>query len=100
MVASAYGAVSPKGDETTDSEMFNVYILKSLQREWYYVGHTSDLQVRIEYHNAGRVRSTKPYRPFKLVHKEDFQTKSDAFKREQQIKKYRHGEAFKRLIGI
>lgn len=33
-----------------------------------------------------------------LVYEEKFNTKGEAFKREQQIKNYKHGEAFKKLV--
>lgn len=80
--------------------MFSVYILRSLKKEWYYIGHTSDKESRFEFHNNGKVRSTKPYSPFSLIYSEEFLTKAEAFKRELQIKRYKHGEAFKKLIGI
>lgn len=78
--------------------MFSVYVLKSLRKNWYYVGYTSDKQNRLESHNSGRVKSTKSYTPFNLIYSEDFLTKAEAFKRELQIKRYKHGEAFKNLI--
>jgi putative endonuclease len=64
----------------------------------YYIGHTANVVARITEHNAGRVRSTKPYKPFVLIYKEAYKTKSEACKREMQIKSYRHGEAFKNLV--
>ena len=35
---------------------------------------------------AGKVNSTKPYGPFRLIHTEEFQTKSEAMKREKELK--------------
>ena len=49
---------------------FSVYVIKSLEKEWYYVGLTKDLAERLNRHNSGRVRSTKPYLPFVLVYHE------------------------------
>ena len=80
--------------------MYFTYILKSKIKNWYYIGHTSDVENRLKQHNKGRSQSTKFYKPFTMVYEERFNTKSEAFKREQQIKSYRHGEAFKKLIGI
>jgi putative endonuclease len=80
--------------------MYNAYIIKSAVKDWYYIGHSADLENRIKIHNSGRSKATKPYRPFILIYKEEFNTKGEAFKREQQIKRYRHGEAFKKLIGV
>ena len=79
--------------------MYTTYILKSLIKDWYYVGHSSTIEDRVKVHNGGKNRSTKAYCPFKLVYTEEFKSKSEAFKREQQIKRYKHGEAFKKLIN-
>ncbi|AFN75436.1 excinuclease abc c subunit domain protein [Melioribacter roseus P3M-2] len=78
--------------------MYYVYILKSVIRERYYIGHTADYEKRLKDHNRGKVRSTKPYVPWKIVYLEEFNSKSEAFKREMQIKSYKNGEAFRRLI--
>lgn len=80
--------------------MFYTYILKSIIKEWYYIGHTKNIKARIIEHNTGRVKSTKTYRPFILVYIEEFNSKREAFKREMLIKKYKHGDAFKRLIRV
>jgi len=78
--------------------MYKVYVLKSLNRKRYYIGHTSDFSTRLKKHNAGQVRSTKAYAPWTLVYSEDFQTKSEAQKREYEIKSYKSGIKFKQLI--
>lgn len=78
--------------------MYFVYILKSKLNNRYYIGHASNLDVRIERHNKGYVKSTKAYKPWELVYKEGYETKNDAYKREMQIKSYKGGEAFKRLV--
>lgn len=44
-----------------------VYILKSAIKTWNYVGITKNIVDRIERHNLGRAKSTKPYRPFELL---------------------------------
>lgn len=75
-----------------------VYILKSLKVRRYYVGVTSDTEERLIRHNQGRNSSTKPYRPWKVIYIEEFKFKSEALKRERQIKSYKGGEAFKKLI--
>ena len=65
---------------------YSVYILKSTVRMRFYIGCTSDLQKRIQQHNAGKNQSTKPYRPWKLVYSEQFDNKTDAYKREWFLK--------------
>ena len=78
--------------------MYYVYILQSTVTNRYYVGHTQDIQNRLDRHNKKRVRSTKSGVPWKLVYTELFNTKSDAYKREMQIKSYKGGNAFRELL--
>jgi putative endonuclease len=80
--------------------MYYVYILKSLKDNKHYIGSTSDLQARLEFHNAGKQRSTKFRIPFILIYSETYSTRQEAEKREFQIKSYKGGRAFKQLIGI
>ena len=75
-----------------------MYILQSTVTNRYYVGHTQDIQNRLDRHNKKRVRSTKSGVPWKLVYTELFNTKSDAYKREMQIKSYKGGNAFRELL--
>ncbi len=78
---------------------YYVYILKSLKDSKYYIGSTSDIEARLHYHNSRRQRSTKNRTPFILVYKEVLDTKEQALIRERQIKSYKGGEAFKKLIS-
>ena len=78
--------------------MFYVYILESLTNERHYVGHTEDMKTRLQRHNTGKVKSTKAFMPWRLVYSESFISKQDAYKRERQIKSYKGGEAFKKLL--
>lgn len=78
--------------------IFTTYILKSKMNGSYYVGSAEDVDVRIKKHNSGQVNSTKRYKPWELVHKETFATRKEARRRELQIKSYKSGEAFKKLL--
>ncbi len=80
--------------------MYIVYILKSYKVGRYYVGQTEDINDRLERHNVGRVKSTKHFRPWELVHSESYSTRSEACKRELEIKKYKGGIKFKKLLGL
>ena len=62
--------------------MFYTYVLESLSTARHYFGSTSDLQKRLKYHNSGKVRSTKAYRPWKIIYFETFESKTEATKRE------------------
>ena len=75
-----------------------VYILQSLKDLKYYVGETTDVTARLNYHNSGRQRSTSSRIPFQIVLIEEFSTRSLALQREKQIKSWKGGNAFKNLI--
>ncbi len=61
-------------------------MLKSCVREKFYIGCTSDLRKRLVAHNAGRTKSTKPFRPWKLIYSESFVDKGEAYKRKWYLK--------------
>ena len=76
-----------------------VYILQSLKDHRYYIGETSDVEARLLFHNSGKQRSTKNRIPFRLVLVEEYPDRTTALKREKQIKSWKGGEAFKKLIS-
>ena len=78
--------------------MYFVYIIKSINFNRYYIGSTEDMERRLLYHNSGKVKSTKFYKPWEIVYSESYDTRSEAFKREKQIKSYKGGVAFKKLL--
>ena len=80
--------------------MYKVYILKSTINNRYYIGHTENIDNRLNLHNSGRVRSTKPYSLWNIIHTETLKTRSEAQKREIEIKKYKGGIQFKKLLGL
>ena len=66
--------------------LYTVYILKSKTKNRFYIGCTSDLDKRIFYHNSGKNKSTKPYKPWEVIYIEKFENKNDAYKREWFLK--------------
>jgi len=64
----------------------------------HYVGYTSNMGDRLTRHNSGRNRSTKRGMPWKLIYSEEYKTKLEAISREREIKSYKGGVAFKKLI--
>jgi len=66
--------------------MWKVYILYSEKIDKYYTGVTDDIEWRLHRHNAGWGRYTKHGIPGKVVYTEDYKSKSDAMKREREIK--------------
>jgi putative endonuclease len=75
-----------------------VYILKSEKDNRYYIGSSSNVDARLKFHNAGLQRSTKNRIPFKLIYSELLPNKTEALKREKQIKSWKGGNAFQKLI--
>lgn len=66
---------------------YYTYILKCSD-DTYYTGYTTDLKKRIETHNEKKgAKYTRGRTPVALVYYEEFETKSEALKREAQIKK-------------
>lgn len=63
-----------------------VYILYSPSYNRTYVGQTNDISNRLSYHNSGKVKSTKPFRPWTLIYSESFSSRSEAMKREKWFK--------------
>ncbi|MBI4426084.1 MAG: GIY-YIG nuclease family protein [Candidatus Kerfeldbacteria bacterium] len=63
-----------------------VYVLRSIKTGRLYCGSCGNIQVRLKQHNAGQVASTRPYRPWELLRSEEYTTKSEARKRELQLK--------------
>ena len=67
--------------------MFTVYVLYSKDFDKIYVGFTSDLEQRILSHNElGKKGWTIKFRPWQLIYKEEYPEKSNAMKREKQLK--------------
>ena len=78
--------------------MYYVYVLRSLKDKRYYIGNTNNLERRLQDHNRGKSEAVKYRGPFELAYSEEYTTKSAAVRREIQIKSYKGGQAFKRLI--
>ncbi len=79
--------------------MFYTYVLKSIKKEYYYIGSTTDLRNRLREHNFGKTKSIKHLIPFELVYYEAYTTKALARKRELALKKssYKKEEVLKRI---
>ena len=67
--------------------MHHVYLLRSSLYNKIYIGESSDVGVRIIYHNQGPKKGWKSgYRPWVLVHMEEMADRSAALKWEKQLK--------------
>ena len=70
----------------TFSAIIYTDILTSHKDDTNDCGSASDLNNRLKVHNAGKVRSTKGRRPWKIIYREEFSTRSDSMKREAYFK--------------
>src|SRR3989344_1433576 len=87
-----------RGGQLHMSNIWHVYILKSVQDGGYYIGCTSNIYRRLKEHNLGKTVSLRKRLPLLLVYSEQHNSKEEAFVREKQIKSYKGGVAFKKLL--
>ena len=67
--------------------MYWVYILYSKEHGKTYVGQSKDVERRLQEHNVtGTSGYTKRYRPWVLIHVEQYASRSEAIKRERFLK--------------
>ncbi|MCD8916434.1 MULTISPECIES: GIY-YIG nuclease family protein [Staphylococcus] len=65
-----------------------IYIVKCKDGT-LYTGYTNNVEARIQKHNAGKgAKYTKTRRPVVLMYQEGYETKSEAMRREYEIKTY------------
>lgn len=65
---------------------FFVYVLWSDGFKRKYVGMSENLQKRLNEHNAGKTRSTKSFKPWKIIYFEEHNSRIEARKREKYLK--------------
>jgi putative endonuclease len=76
-----------------------VYILQSLRDGSFYVGYTSFLILRFREHQEGKSHHTSKRLPYVVRYVEVFNNKTDALKRERQIKKRKSRAYILQLIA-
>ncbi len=67
-------------------KFFYVYVLKSINKEFIYVGITANLKKRFLEHNNKEELSTKHYAPLELIFYEAYRNEKDAKRRENYFK--------------
>lgn len=75
-----------------------LYILKSIKDNSYYIGISKNIDNRLNQHNRGSVLSTKSKKPWVLAHKEWYNSRSNAFKREKYLKSLKKRKALEILF--
>ena len=80
--------------------MFTVYVLYSEKYHKIYIGYTSNMEQRLLAHNELETKGyTLKYRPWKVIYTEIFTEKSDAMKREKQMKSAKGRDFIWSLVG-
>ena len=79
--------------------MYYLYILYSAQLDRYCVGSTEDISMRFKEHLWKHKGFTAKAKDWELKYSESFETKSEALKREQQIKKWKSRKLIEKIIS-
>ncbi|MBI5733830.1 MAG: GIY-YIG nuclease family protein [Candidatus Kerfeldbacteria bacterium] len=67
--------------------MYYLYVLLGSKKNWHYIGSTDNVERRLLEHNKGKVKSTKPHRPLKIIYTETYSSRTLARKKESFLKK-------------
>jgi putative endonuclease len=78
--------------------MYFLYILKSLTSDRSYIGSTQNLEERLKRHNRNAEKATKNRGPWRVIYLEQYSSRSEAVKREKEIKSYKGGEEYRKLL--
>jgi len=75
------------------------YILYSKALNQYYIGHTSEsLQERLHKHLSNHLGFTAKSKDWLVVYYEEYETKSLAYRRELEVKKWKSRTRVEKLI--
>jgi putative endonuclease len=82
--------------------MWIVYALYNLEKEKIYIGQTANIERRLIEHNQKRGNhfTANIKGDWKLIYKEEINTRREALIREKQLKSYRGREFIKKLIIV
>ena len=78
--------------------MYFTYVLHSEDHNRIYIGQTDNLEARINRHNSGFVKSTKSDLPWKVIYFEKFEKRTEALKREKELKSHRGRDFIRQII--
>ncbi|MBL0329088.1 MAG: GIY-YIG nuclease family protein [Bacteroidetes bacterium] len=79
---------------------FVTYILYSFGSQRFYIGYSTNLILRIHWHNNGKKGFTTRFRPWKVVHVEFFETKEQAINMENYFKSGKGRDWFKAHFNV
>ena len=79
--------------------MWYTYIIYSYIIDHYYIGYSEDIDKRLAHHLSGTSRFTSRANDWKIVYSEQFATKTEAIKREREIKRMKSRKYIESLIA-
>jgi len=79
--------------------VFYLYILQSESTGRYYIGQTQDVSERLAYHNANYSKFLKNRGPWRLAYTEQYRTRSEAVRRERQLKSWKDRHMIEKLLS-
>lgn len=79
--------------------MYFTYILVSGRDNSYYIGSTNNIERRRTEHNAGNNKYTANKGPWRVFYTEEYASRSEALRREMQIKSWEKRSMIERLVG-
>ena len=75
------------------------YILFSKQLDKFYIGHTNNVEERLRKHNTNHKGFTGKANDWEIVYLEEFDTKSEAYAREREVKNWKSRSRIRDLIN-
>jgi len=75
-----------------------VYVLQSKTTQKFYIGCAKEAFARLAEHQRGQTISTRGRGPWALVYQEEFNTLTEARRRERQLKSWKSHRSIRELI--
>ena len=80
------------------TSMYYIYILQSEIDSSFYIGYTENPNERLHKHNTAKSGYTSRKQPWTLKYSEQFESKTDALKREKFLKRQKSRKFYQKLI--
>ena len=81
------------------NKMYYTYILKSIKDGIRYIGTAEDVFERLRRHNKGDCHFSKGHRPWELIYKEKYVSRTEAMRREKFFKSGRGRKFLDKFLG-
>ncbi|HLR24406.1 MAG TPA: GIY-YIG nuclease family protein [Fodinibius sp.] len=78
--------------------VYFLYILRSEEKETYYIGISDAPERRLKYHNGESKGYTQKHRPWALIYTHKFESKSQALAAEQVVKGWKSKKMIRFLV--